>query len=108
MRAIALGIRFALELCILASLAALAAHLAVPLVVQALLGIAFCGACAVVWGTFLSPKRKYEIGPAGRLILEAGFFVGAALILHYVGWPALAIALIVVAAADRIALALLP
>ncbi|AYG64937.1 MULTISPECIES: YrdB family protein [unclassified Rhizobium] len=108
MRAIALGIRFALELCILASLAALAAHLAVPLLVQALLGIAFCATGAVVWGTFLSPKRKYEIGSAGRLILEAGFFLGAALILNYVGWPALAIALIIVAAADRIVLALFP
>jgi len=108
MRAIALGIRFALELCILASLAALAAHLAVPLVVKALLGIVFCAAGAIGWGTFLSPKRKYEIGPAGRLVLEAGFFVGAALILHYVSLPVLAIALIVVAAADRFALALLP
>ena len=108
MRATALGIRFALELCVLASLAASAAHLAVPILGQALLGIVFCAAGAAVWGTFLSPKRKYEIGPAGRLVLEAGFFVGAGLILDNLGWPTLAIALVVVAAADRIALALIP
>ena len=107
MRAIALGIRFALELCILASLALLAAHLATTILSQALLGIAFCAAAAAVWATFLSPKRKYELGLAARLALEAVFFLGAALILNYVGWPALAIALVVVAVADRIALALL-
>jgi hypothetical protein len=108
MRAIALGIRFALELCVLASLAALAAHLAVPVLGQVLLGIVFCATGAAVWGMFRSPKRKYEIGLAGRLVLEAGFFVGAGLILDNVGWPALAIALVVVAAANRIALALIP
>jgi hypothetical protein len=107
MRATALAIRFALELCILASLAVLAAHLATPIVAKALLGTVFCVTGAAVWGTFLSPKRKYEFGLAGRLALEAGFFLGAALILNYVGWPALAIALVIVAAADRIALALL-
>ncbi|GAC1045113.1 YrdB family protein [Rhizobium sp. No.120] len=108
MKAIALGIRFALELCILASLVALAAHLAVPIPAQVLLGVAFCAATAAVWGTFLSPKRRYEIGAAGRVVLEAGIFVGAALILNYLDWSALAIALIVVAAADRIALTLIP
>jgi len=107
MRATALGIRFALELCILTSLAVLAAHLATPVWAKALLGIVFCVTGAAVWGTFLSPKRKYEFGLAGRLALEARFFLSAALILNYIGWPTLAIALVVVAAADRIALALL-
>jgi hypothetical protein len=50
-----------------------AAHLAVPLLAQALLGIGFCATAAVVWGMFLSPRRKYEIGLAGRLVLEAVF-----------------------------------
>ena len=107
MRATALGVRFALELCVLAALAALAAHLAMPTLARALLGMVFCVTGAVVWGTFLSPKRKYEIGLAGRLVLEAVFFGGAALILDYLGWPRLAIALIVVAAGDRIALGLI-
>jgi len=108
MKAIALGIRFALELCILASLVALAAHLAVPIPVQVLLGLLFCAATAAVWGTFLSPKRRYEIGAAGRLVLEAGIFVGTALILNYLGASKLATALALVAAANRIALALIP
>jgi Protein of unknown function (DUF2568) len=106
LRATALGIRFALELCVLASLATLAAHLPAPILVQVLLGLLFCGSGAALWGAFLSPKRKYEVGAAGRLVLEAGFFAGSALILNCVGWPALAIALVVTAAADRIALAL--
>jgi len=72
-RATTLGIRFALELCVLASFAAWAAHLAVPIWTQALLGIVFCASGAAVWGAFLSPKRRYEIGLAGRLVLEAGF-----------------------------------
>jgi hypothetical protein len=93
---------------LLASLAALAAHLAVPILAKAPLGIIFCVAGAAVWGAFLSPKRRYEIGPAGRLVLEAGFFAGSALILAYIGWPASAIALLVAALADRIALALIP
>ncbi len=108
MKATALGIRFALELCILASLVALAVHLTVPIPAQVLLGLAFCAATAAVWGTFLSPKRRYEIGAAGRLVLEASIFVGTALILNYLGSSALAIALVLIAAANRIVLALIP
>jgi hypothetical protein len=106
-RATALGTRFALELCILGSLAVLAARLAVPIGAKVLLAILFCTTGAVIWGMFLSPKRKYEIGPAARLVLEAGFFGGAALILDCAGWPVLALVLIVVAAADRIVMALI-
>ena len=106
MRTTALAVRFALELCVLASLAALAAHLPTPPWVKILLGILFCAAGATIWGMFLSPKRQYEIGTALRLFLEAVYFVGAALILVYIGYPALAIGLVVAAAADRIALAL--
>lgn len=107
MKAIALGVRFVLELCILASLAALAAHVPVAIWVRALLGVLFCVSGAAIWGTFLAPKRRYEIGLIGRLLLEAGFFFGAALSLAYAGRPTWAIALIVVAIADRVALAFL-
>ncbi|MBB4245326.1 putative membrane protein [Rhizobium tropici] len=48
MKAIALGIRFALELCILASLAALAAHLAVPIMAQVLSGFGLCAVSVLV------------------------------------------------------------
>lgn len=106
LRAAALGVRFVLELCILASLAELATHLTVPILARVLLGLLFCGTGAAVWGAFLSPKRKYEIGPPARLVLEAGFFAGAALILNHLGWPTLAVALALAAVADRIALAL--
>jgi len=108
MKAIALAIRFALELCILASLAALAAHLPMAAWARALLAVLFCLTGAAVWGTFLAPKRRYEIGVAPRLLLEAGFFLGAVSILACIGWPISAVALLVVAIADRIALAFLP
>jgi uncharacterized protein DUF2568 len=107
LKATALGIRFTLELCIVASLAALTAHLPVPISVKVLMGVLFCGIGAAVWGALLSPKRKYEIGAAGRLLLEAAFFIGSASILHFIGWSALAIALLVTAAVDRIALGLI-
>lgn len=105
MRVAALVVRFALELCVLASLAALAAHLPVARWAQAVLGILLCVTAAAIWGAFLSPKRRYEMGLVGRLVLEAAFFLSAALILAYINWPTVAIVLIVVATADRIALA---
>lgn len=70
-----------------------------------MLGILLCVTAAAIWGAFLSPKRHYEIGSIGRLVVEAGFFLSAALILAYINRPILAIMLIVVAAADRLALA---
>ena len=62
MRATALGIRFAFELCVLASLAASAAHLAVPILGQALLGIVFCAAGAAVWAALQVAKRPENRG----------------------------------------------
>src|SRR3954470_2496438 len=50
LRAAALGTRFALELCILASLAAFAAQLPVPVSARVLLGVLFCVIGAAVWG----------------------------------------------------------
>lgn len=105
MRVAALIVRFALELCVLASLAVLATHLPVETWAQAVLGILLCITAAAIWGAFLSPKRRYEMSLVGRLVLEAGFFLSAALILAYINWPTVAIVLIVVATADRIALA---
>jgi hypothetical protein len=108
MKATALGVRFALELCILASFAILAAHLSVSILAQILLAIVFCVVGAAVWGAFLSPRRHYELGTAARLVLEAVFFLGAVGILFYVGYSALGIALLVVAIVDKMALALMP
>jgi hypothetical protein len=102
------GKGLALELCVLAAFAALAAHLAMPSLVRVLLGTLFCAVGGAVWGLFLSPKRKYEIGTGGRLLLEAVYFVGAAMILDFNGYSTLALALVVMAAADRISLALIP
>lgn len=108
MRTAALAVRFALELCLLLSFAGLAAHLAVPLWLKVLLAALFCAAGATVWSMFLSPKREHEIGTGGRLFLEAVFFVGAAGILYHIGLRAWAFAFLVVAAADRIVLVLVP
>jgi Protein of unknown function (DUF2568) len=48
---------------------------------------------AVVWGTFLSPKRKVDLPKSVRLVLELGVFGAAALALAATGHDALAIAL---------------
>lgn len=108
MRAMALLVRLGLEICILIALAGMAAHWAAPFGMRVLLGIVLCAAAGGVWGMLLSPKRKYEIGTGGRLFLEALLFMGTAAIVYYSGHPAWAVAVIVIATADRIALALFP
>ncbi|MQB45010.1 DUF2568 domain-containing protein [Rhizobium sp. ICMP 5592] len=108
LKATALGIRFVLELCIACDVgnACAGTDLGASAVRPSVLRKR--RRCMAVWGAFLSPKRKYEIGASGRLILEAGFFAGSALILICLGWPALAIVLVITATTDRLALALIP
>lgn len=108
MKAAALAVRFGLELCILAVLAALAAELPLPLLLKLLVGLMLCVTVSIVWGTFLAPKRRYEIGVIGRLLLEAVLFVTAGVILGALGDRGLGIALVAVAAADRVVLGVLP
>jgi hypothetical protein len=107
MKAAALGVRFLLELCILASLAAWAAHLPLAFVEKIAVGGVICLAAAGIWGLLLSPRRRFDLSAAARLIIEAVFFVAAAGALVHIGAWGLGIVLLVVAIADRIVLAIL-
>jgi hypothetical protein len=71
-------LRFALELCLLAALGywGFAAH---DGVVAWVLGVGSPLLAAVVWGTFISPKRKHDVADPGRLLLELAVF-GAAVV----------------------------
>jgi hypothetical protein len=62
----------------------------------ALAGIAVA-AVAVVWGLFLAPRRRLEVGQPARLAVELAVWVAAASALWSAGQPALAAVLFVVA-----------
>ena len=105
--AVALTMRFLLELALLAS----AAYLAWTVVPgwwrwpAAVLAVVVIG---VVWGLFLSPKASIEIHPVVALALEAALFGGVGAALAF-ATPLLIPVVIGVAvwAVDRIALAAL-
>lgn len=56
---------------------------------------------AVVWGTFLSPKRRFELGEAWRIALELVVFGGAVWALAAAGQPMLAAVLAALVVAQR-------
>jgi hypothetical protein len=105
-KSVALGVRFLLELCILASFAAWAARLDTPAVARVVLGVILCLDAATAWGLLLSPKRRFDLPAPVRLAIEAGFFGLAAAALFEIGWTMLALALLLAAIAHRIALAI--
>lgn len=105
--AVALTVRFLLELALLAGAAYLVWTVAPgwwrwP---AAALAVVVIG---VAWGLFLSPKASIEIHPVVALALEAALFVGVGAALAFAA-PMLIPAVIgvVVWAVDRIALAVL-
>lgn len=105
-RNLALGLRFLLELCLLASFAAWAAHLQIPPLARIAVGTSACVGGAIGWGMLLSPKRRVDLPGPVRLALEAAFFLTAAAALWHSGWTEWAVALLCAAVADRIILAL--
>ena len=52
---------------------------------------------AIVWGTFLSPKRKIDLPKPARVLVELAVFGTAALALVATGRDTLAIVLAVIA-----------
>ena len=105
MKALALGVRFLLEICILASFAAWAAHLQFLVVGRIGIGGFICLTAALAWGQLLSPRRRFDLPASVRLVIEAGFFLAAAAALVDIGYWWLAMALLVAAIVDRVALA---
>jgi hypothetical protein len=104
MLAAALALRFLLELLLLAALAFCGFHAADSLALRLLAGLGAPAAAALLWGLFISPNRRFELGRIPRLLLELALFALAAAALWQLGRPIAGLILFAVACADRFGL----
>lgn len=95
--------RFLLELALLTSYAVVGVRL-VPGAAGWALAVALVLLVAAVWGQFLAPRRRRELGLGRRVALELVLFAGAGVGLALVGHPAWGAALV---AAELVVLGLL-
>ncbi|MDG0794925.1 YrdB family protein [Cohnella ginsengisoli] len=105
MKAANLGLRFALELAMLAALGYWGFKTDAAPALCWTLGIGAPAAAAVVWGAFLSPKASVVLNAGLKLAIELAVFGVAAAALHASGRPASAAALLGVWAVNRILIA---
>ena len=94
MTALALGLRFLLELAALAALGWWGSTVHWALAVLAPV------AAAALWGALVAPKAARRLRDPARLVVELVVFFGAGAALAAAGHAALGIALALVAAAD--------
>lgn len=104
--AVALTLRFALELALLCGTAALAWNIAPgswkwPSTVLSVVVV------AVIWGLFLSPKATVTVPASAALLIEGILFIGIGSGLFALGHVVIATVGIAVWLADRIAIGLL-
>lgn len=107
MRALHLLLRFTLELCAFAALAYGGWQVPAPTWVRLLLAIALPLAAAVAWGQWVAPRARRPVPDPVRLVPEWAVFGGAAVALAATRHPVLAVALVLTAAGNRLALHLL-
>jgi hypothetical protein len=103
-KAAALAVRFALELCALAALAYGGWRLGGPAWLRLLLAIALPVIAAAIWGRWVAPRAKHLLADPVRLVPEWIVVGGAALALVANGHPVLAAAFVLLAAVDRLVL----
>lgn len=96
MKALNLGLRFALELCMLAALAVWGFS------ESAVIGIAAPLAAATVWGLWIAPKAKRRLRDPVRLAVELLLFGAAAAALATAGHGLLAALFIAAVAVNEI------
>jgi hypothetical protein len=99
-----LAVRFIWELGLLAALAYWGLQATDTTAVNVVLGIAAAAAAAVVWGTFLAPKRRIKLPVSARTAIELTLFGIGSLALWAAGQPVLAVVFAAVAVVQRIAL----
>lgn len=104
--AIALTVRFGLEIALLLGVAAVAWHTAPggwqwPAMIGAPIAV------AILWGLLLSPKAPLALPEAVKLVIEAVLFIGVGACLFLIGYPIQAGIGVIVWIADRIAIAVL-
>ncbi|QGG57828.1 YrdB family protein [Paenibacillus sp. B01] len=100
-----LGVRFFLELALLAALGIWGFQTGFGSLVRWLLGIGAPLLTAVVWGAFLSPKASIPLDWTVKLAMELLLFGLGALALWAASRPTWAVAILVIWAINRILLA---
>jgi hypothetical protein len=99
----ALAVRFSLEICLVAVALWFPWHHSTG--ATAIVGsVALAVVLVLTWGTFLSPKRRVEIGGSARQLLETALFGLAAAGLYSEGHWQLAATLIGIALIDKLVL----
>ena len=101
-----LGLRFALELGILAALAYWGFRVGRDTPTTVALGLGAPLLAAVVWSLFVSPNAPIRAHGPASLLLELAVFGSAATALYAAGQPRLAMAFALVAATNRVLMAL--
>jgi hypothetical protein len=83
-----LGVRFLLELCMLAAWAVVGWQVGGPVVVlRVLLAILLPALAATAWGLWVAPRATRRLDDPARFAVEAALFAGAAIGLVLAGWP---------------------
>jgi hypothetical protein len=103
MRAANLGVRFLLELCLLAALGVVGWRVGGSLVLQVLLAVLLPAVAASLWGLWVAPRAMSRLADPARFAVEASLFAVASLGLALVGHPGLG-ALLAAAYAVNVAL----
>ncbi len=96
-----LALRFSLELCMLAALAAFGLHLGGAVWSQTLLSVGLPVLAATIWGLLVSPKAKVRAHPLVQLAVEVALFGLAAFGLFAMARPFLGTAFAVLAVLSR-------
>ena len=87
MKAANLGVRFLLELCMLAAWAVVGWHLGGAVVVRVLVAVLLPALAATVWGLWVAPRARRRLEDPARFAVEAVLFAGASVGLAVDGWP---------------------
>ncbi len=97
-----LGVRFLLELCMLAALGYWGFHTARSLIGKIGLGIGIPLGVAVVWGVFLAPASSMRLEGPLYLVLEVVIFGTTAAALYTTDHPSLAGAFVLIAVLNKV------
>lgn len=90
-----------LELCALWALGYWGFHVGDSDVVHWILGIGTPAAAALLWGSFVSPKARYQVPAPVRLMVEFDVFAGATLALYFSDKKVLAVIFAIAAVISR-------
>lgn len=106
MKAANLGLRFVLELAMLAALAAWGIHMGGSTAVDVVLAVAVPAAAAVLWGLYAAPRSERRLHGTRLLAVQLVLLgLGAAALLA-AGWPVLGVAFAIVIAVNALLLEL--